>query len=239
MTLFEHLSELRKKLIISIVAALAGSIISFFFFQYILDALLKPFSGIDTGRMQDLLFINTIFEGFFTKIKLSTLSGIVISFPVHLFNAVTFIFPGLHRREKRITIIALTVSFILIVFSFYYSYFNIIPVSVRFLTSRNFIPDQVGLLLNYNKNIYYVIQFLFITLVIFQVPVVLEILLILKVISRKQLLKSCKYIIIAIVIFSALLTPPDFVSQVALATPLIGLFFLTILIAHIFKFGER
>lgn len=238
MTFLEHLSELRKKLIISIIAAAAGGIISFIFFQYILDALLKPFSGIDTGRLQDLLFINTIFEGFVTKIKLSALSGIVISFPVHLFNAVTFVFPGLHRREKKITIIALAASFILIVFSFYYSYFNIIPVSVRFLTSRNFIPNNVGLLLNYNKNIFYVIQFLFITLVIFQVPVVLEILLILKVISRKQLLKSSKYIIIAIVILSALLTPPDFVSQIALATPLVGLFFLTILIARIFKFGE-
>lgn len=238
MTFLGHLSELRKKLIVSLVAAVIGSIVAFIFFQYILDALLKPFMGIGTNRFQELLYINTIFEGFITKLKVSVLSGVAISLPVHLYNAVTFIFPGLNRKEKKTAIIGLAVSFILIVFSFYYSYFNIIPVSVKFLTSRNFIPSNIGLLLNYNKNLFYIIQFLFITLIIFQVPILLEILLILNVLTRKQLLKSSRFIIIGIVVLSALLTPPDFVSQVALAAPLIVLFFLTILIARIFRFGE-
>jgi sec-independent protein translocase protein TatC len=238
MTLWGHLKELRRRLLFSALGILIGSIIAFLFFQFIIGALFKPFEGIEAARTQGQLFINTIFEGFVTKLKLSILTGLVISFPVHLFNAICFIFPGLHRREKRITIIGLSVSFILIVFSFYYSYSKIVPISVRFLTSKNFIPDQVGLLLNYSKNIFYVVQFLFITLVVFQVPIVLEILLITNVITRKQLLKSSRFIIIGIIVMSALLTPPDFISQVSLATPLIVLFFLTILVAKIFKFGE-
>ncbi len=238
MTFWGHLREFRKRLLISAIGIVLGSIIAFIFFQFIIGALFKPFSGIESAEAQGQLFINTIFEGFVTKLKLSILTGLVISFPVHLFNVICFIFPGLKRKEKRITIIGLSVSFILIVFSFYYSYSKIVPISVRFLTSKNFIPDQVGLLLNYSKNIFYVVQFLFITLVIFQVPIVLEILLITNVLTRKQLLKSSRYVMIGIVILSALLTPPDFISQVSLAAPLAVLFFLTILIAKIFKFGE-
>lgn len=238
MTFLDHLSELRKKLIVSVIAIVIGSIVSFIFFQFLIDALFKPFYNTEAAGSENLLFVNTIFEGFVTKFKVSILSGIVISFPVHLFNTISFIFPGLKRKEKRITIIALTVSFVLIVFSFYYSYFTIIPVSVRFLTSKNFIPEKVGMLLNYHKNIFYVIQFLFITLVIFQLPIILEILMITNVVKRRRLLRGSRYIVIVIVVLSALLTPPDFVSQLALAAPLVGLFFLTILIAKIFKFGE-
>lgn len=238
MSFWEHLSELRKRILISAIGIVLGSIIAFIFFQYIIGALFKPFSNIESAGPQNQMFINTIFEGFLTKLKLSILTGLVISFPVHLFNAIVFIFPGLKRREKRVTIIGLSASFLLIIFSFYYSYYKIVPISVRFLTSKNFIPDNVGLLLNYSKNIFYVIQFLFITLVVFQVPIVLEILLITNVVTRKKLLKSSRFICIGIIILSALLTPPDFISQVSLAAPLIFLFFLTILVAKIFKFGE-
>ena len=109
---------------------------------------------------------------------------------------------------------------------------------LRFLTSSKFIPFNVGLLLNYTKNIFYILQFIFIALVIFQTPIILELLLISNVVKRKALLKMSKYIIILIFVLSALLTPPDFISQVSLATPLIVLYFLTILIAKIFRFGE-
>jgi len=238
MTLWEHLSELRKRILVSFIGILIGSIVAFIFFQYILYALFKPFQGIETAYPAYQFFINTIFEGFLTKLKISILTGLVISFPVHLFNIILFIFPALKKREKRITTIGLAVSFILIVFSFIYSYYKIVPISVKFLTSKNFVPEQIGLLLNYSKNIFYVLQFMFITLVVFQVPIVIEILMITNVISRRKLLKSSRFIIVGIVALSALLTPPDFISQISLATPLIVLFFLTILIAKIFKFGE-
>ena len=136
-----------------------------------------PFEMIESLTTDEQLFINTLFEGFLTKLKISLLVGIIISFPVHLYNAVRFIFPGLQVKEKRVIVIGLFVSFALIVFSFYYSYFNIIPLSVRFLTSSRFIPFKVGMLLNYNRNIFYILQFIFIALVLFQTPIVLELLL--------------------------------------------------------------
>jgi len=238
MTFLEHLRELRMRIFISALGVLAGSIVAFIFFNPLIALLFTPFQTIDSITTDKQLFINTLFEGFLTKLKISLLAGFILSFPVHLYNAVRFIFPALKVKEKRVIVIGLFISFGLLGFSFYYSYYNIIPLSVRFLTSRNFIPDQVGVLLNYNKNIFYILQFIFIALVIFQTPILLELLLVANVIKRKALLRFARYVMVGIFILSALLTPPDFISQVSLSVPLIALYFLTILVAKIFKFGE-
>lgn len=237
LTFWGHLSELRVRIMVSVIGIIIGSIIAFIFFKYILALLFRPFENLEAYAGDKQLFINTIFEGFITKLKISILAGIILSFPVHLYNLVCFIFPALKKKERRIIIAGLAVSFALIVFSFYYSYYKIVPISVSFLTSKNFIPIKVGLLLNYSKNIFYILQFLFVTLVVFQTPIVLEILLIAKVVSRKRLIKISRFVIVVIFVLAAILTPPDFISQVSLAIPLIVLYFLTILIAKIFRFG--
>ena len=95
------------------------------------------------------------------------------------------------------------------------------------------------MLLNYGQNIFYIFQYLLVSLVLFQLPILLEILLIVNIIKRKTLLKASRYMIVFIFILAAILTPPDFMSQVTLALPLIVLYFLTIFIAKIFKFGEE
>ena len=239
MTFFDHLRELRLRIITSLIAVLIGSVIAFIFFDTIISKLYRPFLPLDTAQLQSTLFINTLFEGFLTKIKVSVISGIVLSFPIHLYNVIRFIFPGLNQKERKIIALSLAASFVLIVFSVYYSYFEIIPLSVRFLTSKQFIPANVGILLNYDKNIFYILQFILITLIVFQIPIILELLLIMNVVQRRQLLRVSRYVIIAIFVLSAVITPPDFISQLTISTPLILMFFLTILIARIFHFGEE
>ena len=239
MTFLDHLKELRLRIIISLIAVLIGSVIAFIFFDTIISKLYRPFLPLDTAQLQSTLFINTLFEGFLTKIKVSVISGIVLSFPVHLYNVIRFIFPGLNQKERKIIALSLGASFVLIVFSVYYSYFEIIPLSVRFLTSKQFIPANVGILLNYDKNIFYILQFILITLIVFQIPIILELLLIMNVVQRRRLLRASRYVIIAIFVLSAVITPPDFISQLTISTPLILMFFLTILIARIFHFGEE
>jgi len=239
MTFLDHLKELRLRIIISLIAVLIGSVIAFVFFDAIISKLYRPFLPLDTAQLQSTLFINTLFEGFLTKIKVSVISGIVLSFPVHLYNVIRFIFPGLNQKERKIIALSLGASFVLIVFSVYYSYFEIIPLSVRFLTSKQFIPANVGILLNYDKNIFYILQFILITLIVFQIPIILELLLIMNVVQRRRLLRASRYVIIAIFVLSAVITPPDFISQLTISTPLILMFFLTILIARIFHFGEE
>jgi sec-independent protein translocase protein TatC len=239
MSFIDHLRELRKRIIVSMIAILCAAIVSYIFFDYIVTFLFKPFRGIEALSIRDeILFINTIFEGFLVRLKVAILAGIVFSLPVHVFNIIKFVLPGLTAGEKKVILISLIVSFCLIAFSFYYGYFNVIPISIGFLSSSGFIPDDVGLLLNYGKNIFVIFQFLMITVILFQLPIILEILMIMNVLSRRALLKASRFIVVGIFVLSAIVTPPDFVSQISIALPLIGLFFLAILIARIFNFGK-
>ena len=237
MAFVDHLRELRKRLFVSMVAILVASIVCFIFYENILAILSQPFENLARSISEEVLFINTLFEGFLIKVKVALISGAVLSFPVHLFNIIKFVFPGLLKKERKVIAISLATSFVLIVASVYYGYFKVIPISVRVLTSSGFIPRNVGLLLNYGKNIFYIFQFLFITVILFQLPIALEILLIMNVVKRKALLRSSRYVIVGVFLLAAALTPPDFISQITLALPLVLLFFVAILIAKIAGFG--
>jgi sec-independent protein translocase protein TatC len=239
MSFIDHLRELRRRIIVSMIAILFAAVVSYIFFDAIVAFLFEPFRAIEALSVRDeILYINTIFEGFLVRLKVAILAGIVFSLPVHVFNIIKFVLPGLTRKEKRIILVSLIVSFCLIVFSFYYGYFNVIPISIGFLSSSGFIPEDVGMLLNYGKNIFVIFQFLMITVILFQLPIILEILMIMNVLSRRSLLKASRFIVVGIFVLSAIVTPPDFVSQISIALPLIGLFFLTILVARIFSFGK-
>ena len=238
MPLLSHINELRRLVIISGIGLVAMSIVSFVFYDRIIDLLYRPLKVLDINSGMDLLYINTIFEGLLTRLKISLLSGIVLSFPVHLFNVIYFIFPGLMGREKRIVSIALAFSFIFIILSFLYSYYKIIPISVSFLTGEVFIPARTGMLLSFSGNIFYVLQFMLVALVVFQIPIILELLMVMNVVSRKRLWRAARYVIVLFFILAAIVTPPDFITQLGLALPLTALYFITLLIAKIFGFGK-
>ena len=237
MPFIEHVKELRRLLIISLCAVSLASIICFIFYDQILQVLFLPFSYV-SKESGGSLYVNTLLEGFLNKIKVSVLTGFIISLPVHVWGIVYFVFPGLKGKEKRIIASTVIVSFLLLVFGGYYAYFKVIPISVRFLTNGSFVPDRVGMLLNFGKNVFYIYNFIFGTVVLFQIPLLLEIFMIMKLIKRSTLLRFTKYIIVAIFALSALLTPPDFISQVTLAVPMLLLYLITILVARIFRFGE-
>jgi sec-independent protein translocase protein TatC len=238
MPFVDHLRELRRLLIISVSVVFVFSVVCFIFYDFILQILFRPFSYVAGEGGSETLYVNTLLEGFINKIKISLLTGFVISLPVLVSNIIYFVFPGLKGKEKRIIVTAVVISFLLLVFGGYYAYFRVIPISVRFLTNNSFVPERIGMLLNFGRNVFYIYNFIFGTIVLFQIPLLLEILMIMKILKRATLVKFTKYIIVGIFALSALLTPPDFVSQVTLAVPMIFLYLLTILIARLFRFGE-
>lgn len=237
MHIFEHLRELRKRLFISLVGYVVFLIIAFVVYDYIVDAFIKFYSSIPSGG-DNVLFVNSVVEGMTTKIKVSLLMGLTFSLPVHIYNSIAFVFPALEPKQKRLIVITLICSFTLMILSTYLSYFKILPVSINFLTNSGFIPSNVGLLLSYETNLFYVLYFVFWSMVAFQLPIVFVLLMAFNVIKRKTALQMSRYIIIVIFALAAVVTPPDVVSQVGLALPLVVLFFLALLIAKIFKFGE-
>ena len=239
MPLVSHLMELRKCLIVSGIALIAGFCLALPFYDRIMEFLYTPLKDLGSSGEGEILYINTIAEGFLVKLKISALAGFILSFPVHLLNLLSFVLPGLLKREKKILMVTLLCSFVLIIWSFFYSYSTIIPVSVVFLTGRGFIPENTGLLLNFSGNIFYILQFMLMSLVVFQLPIVLELLLVLKLVTRKMLFKTGRYMIVLFFLIAALITPPDMVTQAGLALPMTLLYYLTLLVAKIFRFGEE
>lgn len=239
MTILEHLNELRIRLWICLCITIIGAVISFVFYKPIIVFFFTPLQQSETLAGANTLFINTIYEGFLLKIKISLLCGLILSFPVYIFHLLRFLFPGLRKKEKIVITVSIISCTLLFTVGFFYSYYTFIPLSIRFLTGKGFIPEGVGLLLNLEKNVFYIFKFVLAFLIVFQSPVILVILMMLGLLKRKFLLQSTKYMIVGTFVISALLTPPDFISQIGLAVPLIALFFISILIAKIFKFGEE
>ena len=244
MPFLQHAAELRRRLLISLLAALAAAIGCYAFYEPVLAILLRPLDAVPDlaateGGGAAYLFINTIFEGFLVRVKVALIAGVVLSLPVHLYNVVRFIFPGLTLRERRAISAALAASFALLLIGFFYSYYSVIPLSVRFLTSSGFTPPGVGLLLNFGRNVFFVFQFLLVFLVVFQVPIVLVVLMMTGAVTRGALLRASRYAVVVIFALSAVVTPPDVVSQVSLAVPMVGMFFLSILVAKLFGFGAE
>ncbi len=225
-----HIRELRRRLIISIVALGVAFLIGLFAFDDFVSILIKPF--------EDTLYITRIEQGFTTKIKISLYLGLILSFPVHLYNSVLFILPALTKKERNILICFLIGSFFLLIFGGYTAYFQILPISLKFLKSGSFIPANVMVWLDYKESLSFVVQIVLAFLALFQLPLVLLVLMILNVIDRRWLLKSSRYFIVIILLVSAFITPPDVVSQVGLALPLILLFYATILIGKVFNLGK-
>jgi sec-independent protein translocase protein TatC len=239
MTFMDHVRELRRRLIGSLTAIFIMAVAAFVFYQPIISILFAPFAALTQSHGDHVLYANSLFEGFVIKLQISFISGVILTLPVHLYNIIRFIFPALRANEKKIIVVSLASSFFLVVLAIYYGYFQIIPVSISFLTSNDFIPKNVGLLLNFESNIFFILQFLLVAVAIFQTPILLELLMIMKIVKRKALLRSSRFVIVGIFIVSAAVTPGDIViTQLVMALPMILLYFLTILVAKIFKFGE-
>lgn len=245
MPFLEHAAELRQRLLISLLAVLLAAIACYLFYEPVLAVLLRPLESLPPAMPAApeadaaYLFINTIFEGFLVRVKVALIAGAVLSLPVHLYHLVRFIFPGLTGRERRAVTATLAASFVLLLAGFLYSYYSVIPLSVRFLVSGGFIPPGVGLLLNFQRNVFFVFQFLLVFLLVFQIPILLVVLMMTGAVTRRALLRASRYAVVLIFALAAVVTPPDVVSQVSLAVPMVGMFFLSILVAKLLGFGAE
>ena len=234
----DHLKELRSRLIVLVIAFTAASVAGYMLYDSIISLLYSPFQSMPAVIADYRLYITSLLEGFATRIKVSLIAGFVLSFPVHLFNAVGFVFPGLKPKEKSVVGWFLVTSTILVVVSLYYVYTFAAPLVVKVLTAQSFVPKSVGLMLNFGKNVFLIFQFILAGLILFQLPLIAELLMVMNIVPRRKMAGAFRYIVVGIFVVAAILTPPDAVSQLMLALPLVVLFGLALLIAWIFRFGE-
>ena len=225
MPLTSHLEELRKRMMIMLSGIFVAFIACWGFSQQIIDAVSAPV----VPFVNNLQF-DTLTDPFFTHIKASLFAALFFTFPLSLSQIWLFIRPGLFKREKTVVWPFLLLSYPLFIGGALFFYFLVFPFAVEFLVNfdKTLVPSlRVGDYLSFT------IRLLFVFGLVFEMPLVSLLLTRLGIITPEYLSRSRRYAIVIIFIAAAILTPPDVITQVMLAGPLLILFEISILVSRI------
>ncbi len=225
MSFIDHLEELRWRIIKTISSVILGGIITFFFIDLILNLLLRPLENINTNNPINLQVLSV--QGMFIiKWNIAFIGGLVISVPVITYQIWKFIAPGLYANEKGFVLPLVVFSFFSFCSGIFFSYEILIPYCLNFFAGLS----GENILNNFSINHY----FSFITWlllgcgIVFQLPVISFLLSTIGVLTPAFMRHYRRHSIVAIFIVSSFITPPDPVSMVVMAFPLIILFELSI-----------
>ena len=240
MPLLDHLIELRTRLMWSLGAVLLAVVACWFFAQHIYAFLAQPLIDIlvaKSGGEPRRLIFTALTEAFFTYLKVAIFGGLFISFPIIAHQVWLFIAPGLYRSEKRALLPFLVASPIMFLAGSALAYYFIFPAAFRFFVSFETpaSPGGVPIQLEAKVGEYLdlVMKLIFAFGVAFQMPVALSLMAKVGIITSKSLKSARRYAIVGIFVFAAIITPPDPMSQIGLAIPLLGLYELSIIAAKL------
>ena len=228
--LTSHLQELRKRLIFSFIAIGIGFIFCYAFSDSLFDILAKPLFDL-MPKGSSLIFIS-VAEAFFTYMKVGFIGGIILASPVVLYQVWAFVAPGLYRHEKRYVYPFVLLGSFFFALGIFFGYYVALPIGFKFLLG--YATDLIKPMPNMKEYLSFSIKFLLVFGLVFEFPVVLLLLARIGVIDAKMLARQRKYAILLIFVFAAMVTPPDVISQVIMALPLIGLYELSILLSRVF-----
>jgi sec-independent protein translocase protein TatC len=222
MTVLGHFAELRKRLLVMVVALAVGVIASFAFSQKIAEYLSAPIGGLSAMSSIEVT------ENVSAFMKISLLSGVVLALPVLLFEILAFIVPGLKPGERKWIWMVIPVATIFFVGGVAFTYYVMLPAALPFLL------DFMGITTSPRPSNYFsfVLNLMFWVGVCFEMPLVVFVLARLGIVNVKGLLKQWRVAIIASAVLAALITPtPDPVNMGLMMIPLLGLYVVSILFA--------
>lgn len=225
MTFLEHLDELRTRLIRCIVYTGIGAIVAGVFWEQIFKLLLKP------ANLKKLTYLGPI-DAFLVKFKLALYAGLVISAPLIIYEILAFIAPALTRSEKRVALPIVFLTMLLFYSGIVVGYLFILPPGTRWLLSQG--GDVMQEMLTADRYLNYAMMFLAGVGASFETPIVIWILSKLGLVTPRSLLYGWRYAVLIIVTAAAILTPDwSPVTMVLFATPMIILYFLSIILIKI------
>jgi len=231
--LLDHLIELRKRLIYSLLALLGGFLICFGFAKYIYAFLTLPLAHALAGQPNRHLIYTALYETFFTYVKVGMFAGLCISFPVIASQIWMFVAPGLYRHERRAFFPFLIASPILFIVGGAFVFYLMLPTAIHFFLSYETptAPGTLGIELQAKVSEYldFVMTLIIAFGLTFQMPVLLSLLGRVGIVSAAMLRSVRRYAIVGIFAVAAVITPPDLFSMISLAVPLVGLYEISIL----------
>ncbi|MDG1958632.1 MAG: twin-arginine translocase subunit TatC [Candidatus Binatia bacterium] len=233
MPLTEHLEELRWRVVKAILAVAVGFGVAYLYSDRIFGILTAPIETVGAGSGVSMIGTG-VAEAFFTKLKVSFISGVFAASPVLFYQAWQFISPGLHGHEK-----VYVVPFVVFATFFFFAgatfcYFTVFYVGYAFFIEQY---ETIGIepALRISEYLSFSSRLLLAFGITFELPVVAFFLARVGVIDHQTLIKPWRYAIIIIVVLAAVLTPgPDVASQMLLAVPLMILYCFSILVAWAF-----
>jgi len=223
MSFFDHLEELRKRLIILSVVIFAAMIVCFTFVEQILDIITRPAEHLE-------LIYTTPAEAFMSQLRLSFIAAVMLTLPFTIYQVLAFILPALRETEKKAIIPLVITMCLLFALGILFGYYVVFPFALFFFLG--FATEGLMPLFTISAYISFVFSFLVAFGIVFQVPLVFWFLGRLSLISSSFLKKNRKYAILVTAVLSATITPPDIFSQILMIGPMIVLYEIGLLLVR-------
>ena len=225
-----HLEELRKRLIRCSIAVIIGFLISYGFKEKLFAILTRPLMQVmDAG---ETLIFTGIPEAFFTFLKVSLLSGLLLAIPVIMFEFWMFVAPGLYKNERKLMLPIVIISSFFFVGGALFGYFIVFPYGFQFLLG--FATETLRPFPSMKEYLSFSAKLLLAFGFVFELPIVITFLARIGLVTVDFLKKNRKYAILLFFVGSAILTPPDVVTQIMMSIPLMILYEISIFGARIF-----
>ncbi len=246
MTFWEHIEELRKRIVWALGSLIAGCIVAWYFKEKILAAIVRPFS--DSWRAQHVagepsLHFASPAAALVAYVKLAIIGGAALAAPFIFYQLWSFVAPGLYSREKRYVLPFVVVSTLLFVGGGWFGYLGAFPFTFGYFLSLSGDVDAQKVVtivptVMMEDYIDFVMQMLFGFGIVFEIPILLTFLAMIGVVNHRMLLKFTRYYIFIAFVVAAVLTPPDWTSQLVMAIPACVLYFVSIGLVYIFQKKE-
>lgn len=231
-----HLLELRQRLIYASIGFFIAFVLCYAFAEDIFCFLVQPLATLLQEKGHHRLIYTGLTEAFLTYIKVSAFAAAFLSFPVIASQLWMFLAPGLYRQERKVFIPLLIATPILFLIGAAFAYYIVFPVAYAFFLSfetpgsTNQLPIQLEA--KVNEYLSFVMRLIFAFGISFELPVLLTLLANVGMVTAQGLITKWRFAIVGIFIVAAIVTPPDMLSMVGLAIPLIILYGVSILMVR-------
>ena len=230
MSLFDHLDELRKRLIIIVIVNFVAAILLFSQTEIIMSYLLEVNPGME-------LVYTTPSELLTVYIQLSLILAVTICSPITVYQVWAFIEKGLYEKEKKAILFTLIFGVVFFIIGVAFCYFMVLPTTLEFFV--RIAIEEVSSMLSIQSYVSFVNMMLLAFGLVFEMPVIIFLLSKLGIMTPAFLKKNRGLIIVAIFVFAAIITPPDVISQLMLGIPMIILLEFSILICTLVYKGKK